>query len=260
MFEGQRSAASIGIESGRARRIDAEAGLCDPDLAKASRYHSIASSLPQVELEAPSGPRGRNDEHRRREGYGRRRHNVARAAGSDFQCGRGEQPVTANRTGTDFTQENLGAGYPRRAYYSTNEMQAPAHPLAFVARQKKTLRQGFAAAPHIFVARQKRHCGKDWPQRLSRRHKSGTGSGFGIGIVPKTAMHPCNALKPQTVLLKGAVVLPPVALTGTNAAVTVEPRPAPDQVAVECDLRVVAPVNPMKMFWSCMPVLASVIP
>jgi hypothetical protein len=72
--------------------------------------------------------------------------NVARAAGSDFQCGRGEQPVTANRTGTDFTHENLGAGYPRRAYLFTNEMQAPAHPLAFVARQKKTLRQGFAAA------------------------------------------------------------------------------------------------------------------
>ena len=103
----------------------------------------------RCEFAVPSGPRVRNDGHRRRERYGRRRRNVARAAGSDFQCGRGEQPVTANRTGTDFTQEDLGA--PRRAYYSTNEMQAPAHPLAFVARQKKALRQGFAAAPSTYL-------------------------------------------------------------------------------------------------------------
>ena len=82
-------------------------------------------------------------------------------------------------------------------------------------------------------------------------------SGFGIGTTPKTAMHPCVALKPQTVLVKGAVALPPVAGTGRNAAVTVEPRPAPDQVAVECALRVVAPVNPMKMFWSSWKLLAS---
>jgi len=85
-------------------------------------------------------------------------------------------------------------------------------------------------------------------------------SGFGIGTTPKTAMHPCVALKPQTVLVKGAVALPPVAGTGRNAAVTVEPRPEPDQEAVECALRVVIPVVPMVMFWSCWWVTASVIP
>ena len=74
---------------------------------------------------------------------------------------------------------------------------------------------------------------------------------IGIGTVPKTAMHPCAALKPQTVLWKPGAGVPPVALTGRNAAVTVEPRPEPDQEAVECDLRVVPFVNPMGMFWSC---------
>ena len=129
----------------------------------------------------------------------------------------------------------------------------------------------------LLLQDRKRRCGKDLPQRLMFQGRKGrcgkdcrsvlahisperyqlSGSTNGTGTAPKTAMHPCVALPPQTVLLKGAVVLPPVAGTGTNAAVTVEPRPAPDQVAVECALRVVAPVNPMKMFWSSWKLLAS---
>src|SRR6516165_8191117 len=50
-------------------------------------------------------------------------------------------------------------------------MQAPAHPLAFVARQKKALRQGFAAAS--YVSRQKRTLRQGLPQRLST-HQSRT--------------------------------------------------------------------------------------
>ena len=86
------------------------------------------------------------------------------------------------------------------------------------------------------------------------------GSLAGIGTVPKTPMHPCDPLEPQTVLLKAGVGVPPFAGMGTNAAVTVEPRPAPDQEAVEWALRVVPPVNPVKMFWSCALLMASVIP
>jgi len=54
------------------------------------------------ELAVPSGPGGSNDKHRQREG---------RSGSGVFPIsGRGEQPVTSNRTGTDFTQEDLGAG------------------------------------------------------------------------------------------------------------------------------------------------------
>ena len=97
------------------------------------------------------------------------------------------------------------------------------------------------------------------PQRLSTHQLPSAGSVFGTGTVPKTAMHPCVALPPQTVLLKGAVVLPPVAGMGTNAAVTVEPSPKPDQEAVECALRVVIPVVPMRMVWSSMSLVESTI-
>jgi hypothetical protein len=50
MFEGQRSAASIGIES-RNERVGSmpKPAYAIQTIAKASRYHSIASSLPQVE-------------------------------------------------------------------------------------------------------------------------------------------------------------------------------------------------------------------
>jgi len=136
IFEGQRSAASIGIES-RNERVGSMPKLAYAiqTIAKASRYHSIASSLPQVERRASAARR-----------YGRRRRNVARAAGSDFQYGRGEQPVTANRTGTDFTQENLGAGYPRRAYLFHERNAGARAPARFCCKTEKTLRQGFAAA------------------------------------------------------------------------------------------------------------------
>ena len=85
MFEGQRSAASIGIES-RNERVGSmpKPTYAIQTIAKARRARLLRSPSPQ-----------------RDQGGGKRRIS---------NSGRGEQPVTANRTGTDFTQEDLGAG------------------------------------------------------------------------------------------------------------------------------------------------------
>jgi len=127
MFEGQRSAASIGIKS----RNERVGSMPKPAYAIQTIAKGAGITLSRRACRRSS------DEHRRREGYGRRRRNVARAAGSDFQCGRGEQPVTANRTGTDFTQENLGVGYPRRAYLFHERNAGARAPARFCCKTEK---------------------------------------------------------------------------------------------------------------------------